>query len=204
MIVDFYKHKDKKEKDLEEFAKKQWPKTRAYLQNRYSLTEDDCAEVFQESLIILWENIKENKVETYNLKESSSTYFMTICRNKTMELLRSNSKFIELTPKSDIDDETNQFLPDKVEMILALDEDKGEIQEEKEELVRAILKDLPSPCNELLWGYYGDGKSTKDLAQDYYNGSEGTVKVTKHRCVNKFRQRFNVEYQKLLRKYDEK
>lgn len=204
MIVDFYKHKEKKEKDLEEFAKKQWPKTRAYLQNRYSLTEDDCAEVFQESLIILWENIKENKVETYNLKESSSTYFMTICRNKTMELLRSNSKFIELTPKSDIDDETNQFLPDKVEMILALDEDKGEIQEEKEELVRAILKDLPSPCNELLWGYYGDGKSIKDLAQEYYKGSEGTVKVTKHRCANKFRQKFNVEYQKLLRKYDEK
>ena len=40
--------------------------------------------------------------------------------------------------------------------------------------------------------------------EDYYKGSESAVKVTKHRCTNKFRERFNIEYQKLLRKYNGK
>ena len=121
-----------------------------------------------------------------------------------MELLRSKNRFTNISPKQDQDKETIQFLPDKIETILALDEDNSEYQEEKDDLVRSIIKDLPSPCNELLWGYYGNGDSIKDLAQDYYKGSESAVKVTKHRCTNKFRQRFNVEYQKLLRKYNGK
>lgn len=201
------RQKDDIERRIEKFVKEQWQKTRVLLLSRYSLSEDECADVLNDSLIILWRNIKENKVGLDCMgpeEKSCSTYFMTICRNKTMELLRSKNRFTNISPKQDQDKETIQFLPDKIETILALDEDYSEYQEEKEDLVRSIIKDLPSPCNELLWGYYGNGDSIKDLAHDYYKGSESAVKVTKHRCTNKFRQRFNVEYQKLLRKYNGK
>ena len=201
------RQKDDIERRIEKFVKEQWQKTRVLLLSRYSLSEDECADVLNDSLVILWQNIKGEKVEVDCLgpeEKSNANYFMTICRNKTMELLRSKNRFTNISPKQDQDKETIQFLPDKIEKILALDEDHSEYQEEKDDLVRSIIKDLPSPCNELLWGYYGNGDSIKDLAQDYYKGSESAVKVTKHRCTNKFRQRFNVEYQKLLRKYNGK
>lgn len=89
MLISLRKKKDEIEVILDDFAKKQWQKTRAYLISRYSLSEDECADVFQDSLVILWKNYKENKVNLDSTGMSSSTYFMTICRNKTMELLRS-------------------------------------------------------------------------------------------------------------------
>lgn len=207
MIISLHKLKDEKERRLTIFAKEQWQKVRAFLISRYSLSEDECADIFNESLVILWQNLKENKVDVDCMGtegKTNSTYFMTICRNKTMELLRSNKRYTIITPKQDQDKDTIQFLPDKIESILALDEDYNDYQEEKDGLVRTIINNLPSPCNELLWGYYGNGNSIKELAEDYYKGSESAVKVTKHRCTNKFRERFNIEYQKLLRKYNGK
>ena len=61
-----------------------------------------------------------------------------------------------------------------------------------------IVKDLPSPCNELLWGFYRDGLSMKDLAERYGYSNENTVKVTKHRCCDKFKKRFTEMLHKLF------
>ena len=167
--MSLHKHKDEKETRIEKFAKEQWQKVRAILISRYSLSEEDCADVFNESLVIMWQNMKENKVDVDCMgskEKSNSNYFMAICRNKTMELLRSNKRYTNITPKKDQDKDTIKFLPDKIDSILALDEDYNDYQEEKDSLVRTIINDLPSPCNELLWGYYGNGNSIKELAED--------------------------------------
>lgn len=198
MIINLYKHKDEKEKRLEKFAKEQWQKTRAFLLSRYSLSEDECADVFQESLIILWRNIKENKVEAEGLGMSSSTYFMTICRNKTMELLRHKSKYLTTSYEINPSKEHYDYQGEQVEKILSLENDSMNAQKEKEALVRDIVKDLPSPCNELLWGYYGDGHSMKMLAEMFNYASENAVKVTKHRCCEKFRIRYNESVKSLF------
>jgi len=198
MIINLYKHKDEKEKRLEKFAKEQWQKTRAFLLSRYSLSEDECADVFQESLIILWRNIKENKVEAEGLGMSSSTYFMTICRNKTMELLRNKSKYITTPYEINPSKEHYDYQGEQIEKILSLENDSMNAQKEKEALVRDIVKDLPSPCNELLWGYYGDGHSMKMLAEMFNYASENAVKVTKHRCCEKFRKRYNESVKSLF------
>ena len=191
MLISLRRNKDENERKLEKFAKEQWQKTRAYLISRYSLSEDECADVFQDSLVILWKNINENKVDSKDLGLSSSTYFMTICRNKTMELLRSKSKYVttpyEINPNKDHHD----YQEDQVERILSLEDARENVQKEKEALVRDIVKNLPSPCNELLWGYYGDGYSMKILAEMFNYASENAVKVTKHRCCEKFRVRYS-------------
>ena len=155
MIISLHRHKDDNERKLEKFAKEQWQKVRAILISRYSLSEEDCADVFQDSLVILWRNIKENKVEAEGLGMSSSTYFMTICRNKTMELLRKKSKYITTSYEINPSKEHFDYQSEQVDKILALEEDSENAQKEKESLVREIVKNLPSPCNELLWGYYG-------------------------------------------------
>ena len=191
MIISLHRHKDNQERKLEKFAKEQWEKTRAFLLSRYSLSEDECADIFQDSLVILWNNIKENKVEADGLGMSSSTYFMTICRNKTMELLRKKSKFVTASYDISPSKEFFNHQMEQVDKILALEDDGERAQKEKEALVREIVNNLPSPCNELLWGYYGDGHSMKMLAEMFNYASENAVKVTKHRCCEKFRLKYN-------------
>lgn len=190
MQISLRRNKDEKEYRLEKFVREQRDKTRRYLQNRYSLSEDEFDDVFQDSLIILWKNISEQKVDAEGLGMSSSTYFLTICRNKTLELLRSKSKYITTPYEINPSNEHYNFQEEQVERILSLDNENEKAQNEKEALVRDILTNLPSPCNELLWGYYDAGHSMRMLAEMFNYASENAVKVTKHRCCEKFRKRY--------------
>lgn len=115
---------------------------------------------------------------------------MAICKNKTLELLRSRGNFVSSSFEVNVSGSIT-FLDEQVDKILMLESDDEILQERKEALVRNIVRDLPSPCDELLWGYYRDGFSMKDLAEKLNYASENTVKVTKHRCCEKFRNRFN-------------
>lgn len=179
---------------LDAFIKSQRDKAIAYLQRNFSVSKDECEDIFQDSFIILYQNAQEGKLD--NLTSSVSTYFMAICRNKTMELLRTKGKYIH----APIDDESQKctpFIESKINKVLSFDNDDTSI-EQKEALVRDIVKDLPSPCNELLWGFYRDGLSMKDLAERYGYSNENTVKVTKHRCCDKFKRRFTEMFHKLF------
>lgn len=180
---------------LNDFARRQRDKTIAFLQKNYSLSIDDCEDVFQDSFIILYNNIKEGKLD--NLTSSVSTYFMAICKNKTMELLRTKGKYISI-PIEFSDENNVQFSDEKVNTLLSLDTDESCIAEKKETLVRKIVRNLPSPCDELLWGFYRDGLPMKQLANKFNYASENAVKVTKHRCCEKFRNKFNEILNKLF------
>lgn len=178
---------------LDVFIKTHRDKTIAYLQRNFDISKDDCEDIFQDSFLILYHNAKEGKLD--KLTSSVSTYFMAICRNKTMELLRSNSKYIHL----DNNDATgySSFIESNVNKVLSFDDDETSV-EQKEALVRDIVKDLPSPCNELLWGFYRDGFSMRDLAEQYGYSNENAAKVTKHRCCDKFKKRFTEMLHKLF------
>lgn len=173
---------------LNDFAQKQRNKTIAFLRRNYSLSEGDCEDVFQESFIVLYSNIKEGKLD--NLTSSISTYFMAICKNKTMELLRGKGKYVS-TSFGFLDENNLKFSNEKVDLLLSFDADDSAAVEEKEAIVRKIVRELPSPCDELLWGFYRDGLPMKELANMFNYASENAVKVTKHRCCEKFRYKYN-------------
>ncbi len=179
---------------LDTFIRSQRIKTIAYLQHNFSISKEDCEDIFQDSFIVLYHHAKDGKLD--NLTSSISTYFMSICRNKTMELLRKNGKYVH-SPFNDPQISSNQFIESNINKILSFDDDEIST-EKKETLVRNIVKDLPSPCNELLWGFYRDGLSMKELAKIYGYSNENTAKVTKHRCCDKFKKRFSELLNKLL------
>lgn len=186
MQIEFFQHKHNKQ--LEQFVSLQKGKAIAYLQGKFSISLADCEDIFQESFITLYKNNQSGKLE--KLSSSLSTYFIGICRNKALEFLRGKGKYITSTFEINNTDK-NTFLDDQVEKILMLESESESIQKKKEALVRDIVRSLPSPCDELLWGYYRDGFSMKILADKFNYASENAVKVTKHRCCEKFRNRFN-------------
>lgn len=173
------------EEVLNRFAKKEWGKVQAYLKKHYSLSDDDCDDIFQESFIILMNNAKEGKLE--NMTSSLPTYFIGICRNKAKEMLRARRHSADIGEDDKLDILGN-IKDDKIDSLLTLDPEMS-LVEQKEAITRQIVHDLPEPCNKLLWGFFRDNYSLQTLA-DMLSKTVGYVKVTKHRCQEKFRKRY--------------
>lgn len=176
------------ERELNTFAAKEWPKVLNFLKNRFGIHEDDCKDIFQESFIILYTNVLSGKLN--NMTASLSTYFISICKNKALEFLRGSARSVNVDGEMSLSLMDGEVKNDKIEALLALDEGDAALEAQKEELVQSIVKDLPSPCNELLWGFYRDNLSMKALAEMFNYSSESSAKVTKHRCCEKFRARY--------------
>lgn len=68
--------------NLNYFASEQWVRTLGFLRKHFNLSDDDCKDVFQESFIILYDQICAGKLD--ELTSSLSTYFLAICRNKAL------------------------------------------------------------------------------------------------------------------------
>ena len=184
------------ERELNTFAAKEWPKVLNFLKNRFGIHEDDCKDIFQESFIILYTNVLSGKLN--NMTASLSTYFISICKNKALEFLRGSARSVNVDGEMSLSLMDGEVKNDKIEALLALDEGDAALEAQKEELVQSIVKDLPSPCNELLWGFYRDNLSMKALAEMFNYSSESSAKVTKHRCCEKFRARYTELCNKLF------
>lgn len=176
------------ERELNTFAAKEWPKVLNFLKNRFGIHEDDCKDIFQESFIILYTNVLSGKLN--DMTASLSTYFTSICKNKALEFLRRSARSVNVDSEMSLSLMDGEVKNEKIEALLALDEGDSAIEAQKEELVQSIVKDLPSPCNELLWGFYRDNLSIRALADMFNYSSESSAKVTKHRCCEKFRARY--------------
>ena len=176
------------ERELNTFAAKEWPKVLNFLKNRFGIHEDDCKDIFQESFIILYTNIQSGKLQ--DMTASLSTYFTSICKNKALEFLRGSVRSVNVDSEMLLSLMDGEVKNEKIEALLALDEGDSALEAQKEELVQSIVKDLPSPCNELLWGFYRDNLSIRALADMFNYSSESSAKVTKHRCCEKFRARY--------------
>ena len=173
---------------LDEFASSQWEKTLAFLKSRFALSVEDCEDVFQDSFIIFHKYVVEGKLD--NITSSFSTYFNSICRNKAYELLKRNGKEVHIIDEYP-DQFKSEFEDEKIDILLSLEDDTNDIEQYKSALVHEIVKNLPEPCDKILWGFYGDGFSMKTLADMLGYSSEGSIKVTKHRCSEKFRNRYS-------------
>ena len=176
---------------LTEFAKKYQDRTLTYLHKVFSLGKEDCEDVFQEASIILYRDAGNGKLD--NLSSSLYTYFLGICNNKAHEQLRANGK----TQMPSIDDFSSEegdrrynIIIHKADKILNTIDSSDKEDYERNNIIQDLVKQLPSPCDEMLWSYYRDGLSMKAIAQMFKYASESAAKVTKHRCQEKFRKSY--------------
>lgn len=88
--------------------------------------------------------------------------------------------------KSLIDDDDDYYKDENIDEILGLANlDKDPIHELMDKF-EDLVKNLPEPCNTLLWGKYWDNFSHVDLARLLDYTSASTSKVQTSRCLDKF------------------
>lgn len=148
------------------------------------LSHDDAEDIYQEACVALYQNIQSGKL--VELTSSLSTYFTSICMNKGKKLLDRRPDNISFEGAVE-NTEGDEYSTSQIETILGLGDG---ITAEQRATMRDIVQDLPSPCEEILWSYYGDGLQMKEIAELIgFNGPD-SVKSKKSQCMSKLKERF--------------
>ena len=80
--------------DLNTFISGERGKVLSYLRKKYSLSDDDLNDIFQDASMALFMNVRCGKIT--ELTSSLGTYFMRVCINHTLKFLGKHTKSIPL------------------------------------------------------------------------------------------------------------
>lgn len=135
------------------------------------LDEETCKDVYQQSIVILFENIRDGKLK--ELTSSLKTYIFSIGRNKAREhrlyqvRYGSTSSIVpDTSNENDIDHET---------------------REEQFETIEKSLNALVDPCKGILMDFYYYKKSIKEITERFGYKNTDSTKNQKSKCMKKLR-----------------
>ena len=179
-----------KNQDLNRFISGEKGKILTYLRKNYSVSDDDIDDIFQESSMALFLNIRDGKLS--NLTSSLGTYFMKVCINQTLKFLGKSSKAIPLIDESRISN-GNTVQDDKVDELygFCMDTEEEDRRVRMELLVNNIIASMTDTCKNILQGYYWNDFSTSTIADMFGFSDANSVKAQKYKCVKKFRDKYN-------------
>lgn len=182
------------DKDIIEGVRHQDEKVLNYLYDNYfklvknhviknNGTEDDASDVFQETIILLYQKICENNLE---LTSDLRGFFFGIARNVWNNLFRQKSKTEELH-NIDIVEENDEEVSDQLFMKI---------------MTRAFNK-LKPECQEVLKMFY-DGLSFEEIAQKMNYKNEIYARRKKYLCKEALIEIIKsdpeyIEYQRFLK-----
>ena len=181
---------------------KMMPKSKAFIRSKFSsMSEMDVEEIFGNSEIALFEKVhkgeiqvaegkikvvKEGKLE--DLRGSLLTYFNSVTWFQGLKFLRDRG-CEESYDEGYRGREEGGYDTDKLDELLGLGDDGGQTSDQSA-MMRDIVKDLPHPCEEILWSYYGDDLDMATIAQLIGSRNANVAKQQKARCMSKLRARF--------------
>ena len=158
----------------------------SWLIKNYKINSDDAIEIFQISVVILYENICSGKLKKLNSKVT--TYLHAIARNKVYELRRRCVKVDHL-------DNTNfifsQYLVDESDI-----EDKKTL-ESKIEICNKFLNQIGDPCKTLLQLFYFGNKNMSEITTEMGYKNADTTKNQKYKCLKRLQSMANTHKEQI-------
>ena len=141
----------------------------------------------QEALLVTFEKVHNGTLT--RLTSSLKTYVIGVLKKKGLEAQRDKSKFASIPnlPKQSFDD-----VIDPVDIGTAqnaidrwLNKDSVEEQDELQSAIYDIVTNMADPCKTILWAYYWEGNSMREIAtmMNYANARVATTQ--KSRCMTK-------------------
>lgn len=137
------------------------------------LSNEDWEDVFQDSCIILMENVKNGKFE---LREGSTlfSYFVEIgkrtMKSSIRKKSRSSSEPFQLKEEADLEITTE------------------EKQKEQDRFLDRVFDSIPDSCKILLKKFYWDHKPMNEIASILGMQNADSAKTKKNRCMDKFKE----------------
>jgi RNA polymerase sigma-70 factor (ECF subfamily) len=141
---------------------------------------EEAKDVFQQAVIIFYENIIYDKVSEITTKVK--TYIFSIGKNKLLELLREKSRHQH---------QFNDLAFVDTEIYYDSFDDGYEDNLKK---VEAGLIRLGDPCKSILEQYYYHKKSMQEISEFLEYKNSDTVKNLKYKCLQRLRQIFSSDF----------
>lgn len=133
--------------------------------------ESDADDVFQESLILLDNNVRNNRFEG---RSTLKTYFISICKWKWYSINRSRRRIVLTDDNGQMD--SDNF--DSPEVLM--------LSEERKSIVAQILGELEEKCRRIL-EYYQLDYSMEEIAQQAGFTNVQSAKNASSRCRQNFK-----------------
>ncbi|WP_020530459.1 RNA polymerase sigma factor [Flexithrix dorotheae] len=146
------------------------------------LTREDAEDIFSESMVALYENITNGRLNEENLSSTLKTYLFQIGINKTLAFVKKDNRFndikIEISKSSEtFYDEENEHFENETE--------------QKFKIVETCLTDLGNPCKRLLELHYYHKKRMIEIAELLNYKNADVAKNQKAKCMKRLRKLFN-------------
>ena len=140
---------------------------------KHSIGQDIATEVFQTSVVILYDNVITGKLT--DLSSSIKTYLFAICKNKIMEHKRRAQR-----------NSGEEAIPNLASHVSNGD-DKAE-KEIKYTLMANAMREMGDPCKSLLEMYYYQQKKMYAITQALGYKNVDTTKNQKYKCMKRLQK----------------
>lgn len=140
---------------------------------------DDARDIFQEAMIVLYENAKN---DSFVLTCKITTYLYSICRRLWLKRLQQMSRYGSKV--------------EGMEEIFPVEEDL-EIHERRDadfSIMERAMGSLGEPCKSLLEAYYLQKKGMTEIAQDFGYTNADNAKNQKYKCLIRLKKLFFAQY----------
>lgn len=150
-----------------------------WLTRTYPCTMEDAKDIYQVSVLDLYENVLDNKLT--ELKSSLKTYLFAIGKNKALNQNKQKNKI--------------EYLDEHPEVNLTNDDVEKRRQEalhndEVLDRLDSCLQRLGNPCKALLEDYYYYKKDFQTIRDTMTYKNTDTVKNLRYKCMKRLRKIF--------------
>ena len=150
-----------------------------FIKNTFQLSEVDAVEVFQLSVIVLYDSIISEKLTKLDVQ--IKTYLLSIAKNKCYELFRLKKK---------------EVITDDVHLlgIVMADDHEADITDEQIIMMSHFLNTLGNPCTEILQLFYFHNKKMEEITEIMNYKNADTTKNLKYKCLKRLQSIFFSHY----------
>ncbi len=149
------------------------------LQKFDTIQSEDVKDIYQDSILAVYENIKNRKFTGTDC--TLKTYLYSIGRNVTLNHLKKSKSINEYHIEDDlmniaIDRESLKDFFEKINLTNT---------NERTQKILKTLNNLKSPCKEIIMLYYFERLSMQEISEKLAYNNANVVKAQKYRCMSK-------------------
>ena len=137
--------------------------------------EDDAKDVFQESVIVLYNKVKSGNFE---LNSKLKTFIYSVCRRLWLKRLNAQSRNVR-----NIED-FSEFIPIEDDM------EKHEEKDRQFTLMENALAQLGEPCKTIIEDYYLQNRSMQEISEKFGYTNADNAKTQKYKCLQRLKKIF--------------
>jgi RNA polymerase sigma factor (sigma-70 family) len=137
--------------------------------------EDDAKDIFQESVIVLYNKVKSGNFE---LNSKLKTFIYSVCRRLWLKRLNAQSRTVRNV------EDFSEFIP--VEEDLESHEEK----DRQFELMEYALRQLGEPCKTIIEDYYIHNRSMQEISDKFGYTNADNAKTQKYKCLQRLKKLF--------------